>query len=432
MTQFFHDDHGSVLIQRLVHGDHLAHLHQRLDDLRCLDGHLVRQLSHRDGFRHVHFKDARLHRSGLLVVIVTVIAVVATAPTRATTPAVATDTTAAVAAGLDFFFLGCVTSPAGGQLGRLDFLASGGTGRCWRTRTRGHAGSDCGLVQRALFGVGPSRRLGHRLGFFGLLGHHDRLLGRGHHGADGCRLGFGLAAACVEVSSSGCIFIRAGLGFGCGLFAGFYLCGIARDGFSSLFTRSFFLHGRGLCLLAGLLGGVGGGALFGFTIALLAGFAFGPFFGQLGLLAANQLCLAAGFFLAAGQFDVLAGNRGFFHHGFSGFGSSLNAFIALDKGALLAHFHLDGARLARGIGLLDFAGGLLHQRDLLAIGRSRAVAGLQVGQQLLLVRLGEGIGRGSLGHARSFELVEQGFRRFFEFGCKLGDSITGHIWFVPP
>jgi hypothetical protein len=68
VAQFFHHDHGGVLVQRLVDGDHLAHLHQRLDDLRRLDGHLVCQLCHRDGFRHVHFKDARFHRPGGLSV----------------------------------------------------------------------------------------------------------------------------------------------------------------------------------------------------------------------------------------------------------------------------------------------------------------------------------------------------------------------------
>jgi hypothetical protein len=45
--------------------------------------------------------------------------------------------------------------------------------------------------------------------------------------------------------------------------------------------------------------------------------------------------------------------------------------------------------LARGVGLLDLAGGFLHQRDLLALGRGGAVAGLEVTQQLLLVGVRE-------------------------------------------
>jgi hypothetical protein len=77
----------------------------------------------------------------------------------------------------------------------------------------------------------------------------------------------------------------------------------------------------------------------------------------------------------------------------------VGAFVTLDEGALLAHFHLDGAGLAGGVRLLDLAGGLLHQGDLLALGRGGAVAGLEVAQQLLLVGLGQRIGRRGLGHA---------------------------------
>jgi hypothetical protein len=59
-----------------------------LDHFGGLDRHLVRQLGHRDGFGHVHFDDPGFHRCGLLV-IVALIAVVAAAATRATTPVVA-------------------------------------------------------------------------------------------------------------------------------------------------------------------------------------------------------------------------------------------------------------------------------------------------------------------------------------------------------
>jgi hypothetical protein len=149
-------------------------------------------------------------------------------------------------------------------------------------------------------------------------------------------------------------------------------------------------------------------------------------FRQLFFLAADQLSLAAGFFLAAGQFGPrrCAADTGA-AWATSGSGDSqhgLNAFIALDEGALLAHFHLDGAGLARGIGLLDLAGGLLHQRDLLAIGRSRAVAGLQVGQQLLLVGLGEGIGRGSLGPR--LQLLSCSSRVSVDFLSSVANSAT--------
>src|SRR3990167_3277873 len=106
--------------------------------------------------------------------------------------------------------------------------------------------------------------------------------------------------------------------------------------------------------------------------------------------------------------------------------------FALDEGALLAHLDLDRARLARGIGLLDLAGGLGNQGDLLAIPLGNPVAGLQMGQKLLLIGLGQGIRRGGFDLSRRLELVKQDFRGFLEFAGKLVDSITGHIWFVPP
>jgi hypothetical protein len=37
VAHFFHHDHRGVLVQRLVDGDHLAQLHQLLDDLGGLD-----------------------------------------------------------------------------------------------------------------------------------------------------------------------------------------------------------------------------------------------------------------------------------------------------------------------------------------------------------------------------------------------------------
>jgi hypothetical protein len=51
------DDHRRLLVELLVDGDHLAQLHQLLDDLGGLDAHLVRQVGHRDGLGHVHFLD---------------------------------------------------------------------------------------------------------------------------------------------------------------------------------------------------------------------------------------------------------------------------------------------------------------------------------------------------------------------------------------
>ncbi len=349
-------------------------------------------------------------------------------PRGAAAPVVAAHAAAGVAAGLDFLLLGRIARPAGRQLGGLHFLAAAGrrTGRGTRAR-RGR-----GLVQRALLGVGRGRGLRSRLRLLGLLGD-QHLLGRSHHGADRLGFGQGLAAAFVQVGGTRGFLGRAGLGFGFGLGAGLGLRGIAGSGLGSGLARCFLAHGGLLGLLLGLLGGVGGCALFGFALAALTLLAFSARCAQLFLLPADEVGLAAGLFLAACEILVLGGRRdGVLGHGALALGGALGRVVALDEGALLAHFHLDRARLARGIGLLDLAGGLLGQRDLLAVGRGGAVAGLQESEQLLLVRFGQGIGRGSLGHASGLELVEQGFRRFLEFAGELGDSVTGHIRFVPP
>src|SRR5690606_188785 len=55
VTHFLDHDHGRFLVEHLVDGDHLAKLHQMLDDFGRLHCHLVGEIGHRDGFRHVHF-----------------------------------------------------------------------------------------------------------------------------------------------------------------------------------------------------------------------------------------------------------------------------------------------------------------------------------------------------------------------------------------
>ncbi len=45
---------GGVGVDGLVHGDHQAHLHQRLDHIGGTFGHAVGQLRHNDGFRQLH------------------------------------------------------------------------------------------------------------------------------------------------------------------------------------------------------------------------------------------------------------------------------------------------------------------------------------------------------------------------------------------
>src|SRR5690606_25865987 len=123
--------------------------------------------------------------------------------------------------------------------------------------------------------------------------------------------------------------------------------------------------------------------LIGLCLVRLFGFAGRALGGQLFLLAAQQLGLATGFFLAAGQLFGIDHRRSR-----CGLGRCHRLIVALDEGALLAHFHLDGASAPGGVGLLDLAGGFFHQRDLLALAAGLTMTGLEVRQQLLLVRFG--------------------------------------------
>ena len=422
VAHFLDHDHGRVLVQRLVDGDHLAHLHQRLDHLAGLDGHLVGQFGHRDGLGHMHFNDACLDRRGLLVLAL--IAVIATAATRTTAPAVAPDAATGIAPGLDFLLFGGVVGPAGRQLGGLDLFActTGGSGRSTGARTSAACGR---LVQRALLGVGRRRSRG--LGLFHRLLGHQHLLGRGHHSADGFSLGQCLAATFVQVLGACRFLCGTGLGLGFSLCPGLGLgSGTSRSLGNGLLLR-FLTGGIGLGLLLRFLRSVGGSTFLGLAFATLTFLAFAALLHQLFFLAADRLSLAACLFLAAHQLLVFLRRRGVLLYGTRDIGIGL---ITLDERALLAHLDLDRARTACGIGLLDLTGGFLDQRDLLALGC--AMAGLQVGEQLLLVRLGQCILRGSLDHPGSLELLQEGFRRFFEFSGKLGDSIHRHIRYVPP
>jgi hypothetical protein len=105
------------------------------------------------------------------------------------------------------------------------------------------------------------------------------------------------------------------------------------------------------------------GRAFGFSCALLAGPSVQP---------------AASLFLRGLRFDgrVAAAAP---QHALR----LVSGLVTLDEGALLAHFHLDGARLAGCIGLLDL-GGFLGQRDLLLAFRRGAVRAAQVFKQLSL------------------------------------------------
>ena len=473
VAHFFHHDHGGVLIQRLVDGDHLAHLHQRLDDLGCLDGHLVRQLGHGDGFGHVHFNDALLHRRGrgaLLLFVVAAPAFGAAAAPAATLPHAA----AGVAARRYAFFLALLAGPAGGELGGLDFLAAAGG----RLTSAGAAAGASRLVGLGGFLAGFGRFLGS-FGFFG----NEHLARLAHHVADGFGFGLGFAATLFLIALTGGDFdfsLRPGSGirFSSGGFCGRSL----RHGFGNRFfgclgrcgldNRRFRRFGRlRRCRRRYRAGRFGrlrrrcnfsrGLILFLFLLLRLF-FAPAAFFGSVGFLAAQQLGLAAGLFFTAGGFGSvdhgsgacrrrsgcgggcggcrLPGLGGFgrgrsrfgFHRlgcggfGRGGLGGGRRHFvIAPHQHALFAHFHLNGSGLARGVGLLDFAGGFLGEGDFFA-GRSRAVAGFQMAEQFLFVRFGQEIATRVFLHARGLELLKQRAHGALQFVCKFGNCDIRH------
>ena len=141
------------------------------------------------------------------------------------------------------------------------------------------------------------------------------------------------------------------------------------------------------------------------------GLAFGTFqlfahaaaLGELGFLDADGFGLRLGFGLAARQLGLL----GFGCSGRGGFVHARRDVIALDEDTLLAHLDLDGPRLAAGVGLLDLAGRLAHQRDLLALGTGRAVRAAQELQQALLVGFGQRFVSGLLRDSGRLQLLEQ-------------------------
>ena len=72
VAHFFNENHGRILIKHLIDGDHLAHLHQNLDDFGGLHAHLVREIGNGNRLRHTHlthhgFRGHLLH--ALLVMV---------------------------------------------------------------------------------------------------------------------------------------------------------------------------------------------------------------------------------------------------------------------------------------------------------------------------------------------------------------------------
>ena len=100
--------------------------------------------------------------------------------------------------------------------------------------------------------------------------------------------------------------------------------------------------------------------------------------------------------------------------------------IALDEHALLANLDLDRAGLARSVGLLDLAGALASQRDLLAIRTDCAMRLAQEFEQAFSVGLGQRVVGRTLRDTSRLQLLEQRPGRTVELGCELGDGRHGH------
>ena len=438
-------DHRRLLVELLVDRDHLAQLHQLLDHLGGLDRHLVCQVGHADGLGHMHFLD-HLLGGGLEVALNTLIAI-ATASTARRTP---TRTVGCAAIGAAFAcqsaLLGCIVSPARRQLFTLDrFLVAwfrGARACCGRTRHR------LGFVNGAQDGFFGQDGLGQLLGLFSR--HH--LLGRAHHRPDRSSLvlgglttlghrSHGQLFSSLSVSS----FDDADAGLGCldrrchrdrrrhrrckhgcndrrraSRDSGFFDRSSSSSFSSSLGRRfsSFTLSprlSRDLGL-RGLRSGLGGLAL-----GLLA---LGPcsrHLSHLVFLASQLLRLGVGLLFAAMQVSLGRGRLALVL-------DTRWRVIALDEHALLANLDLDRAGLARSVGLLDLAGALASQRDLLAISTDCAMRLAQEFEQAFPVGIGQRVVGRTLRDTSRLQLLEQRPGRTVELGCELGDGRHGHGW----
>ncbi len=443
VAHFFHHDHGGFLVQHLVDRHHLAELHHLLDDLGRLDGHLVRQVGHGDGFRHVHFTHDRLGRCLEAAAAVVMLLLPAAAATRTTAPAAHAARRIAARLQAAALLAAAVVLPA--CLHDLALLVGG-------RRGRGRGGRLLFVLLRFRGRTGRLDRLVQRTGLLGLL-----FLGL----ALGRRLQH--AGRCVQH-----LLDRTGLGFGS-------LAALARSDFllgASLVGGSLGLVGSllrlgafggdacllVLCLLArGVLVGLGHGARCGSLFLRLAGGEFGlaALFSLQGFLAGAALgfltlgCLAGGlgfsflarqllglvaFFLVAA---CLLGSVDDRRLGFSAVGLGIGrSFVALDQHALLAHFHLDRAGLAGAIRLADLGGFALGQCDLLAgavVGL--AVRTLQIVQQPGLIRFRDDVFWRRFAHPSRLQLFQQGSCAATQFCGQLGNCCACHsnpfnAWFL--
>src|SRR5262249_12498288 len=100
-------------------------------------------------------------------------------------------------------------------------------------------------------------------------------------------------------------------------------------------------------------------------------------------------------------------------------------FVALHEHALLAHFDLDGARLARAVGLLDLGGLLAGERDLLVLLQPAVLTAQEVEQERLVLR-GQPVAGLLPGDTGRTQLLEQHAGWHPQFGGKLFNGGLGH------
>ena len=100
--------------------------------------------------------------------------------------------------------------------------------------------------------------------------------------------------------------------------------------------------------------------------------------------------------------------------------------IALHEHPLLAHLHLDRARLAHGVGFLDLARLLAREGDLVLRLRG-SVRFAQILQKPGLVLLRQRVLGDAFLHARGAQLLEQDRWRYFKLAGELCDAGLSHV-----
>ncbi len=432
MAEFLDHDHGRFLVQDLVDGDHLAQLHQVLDDLGRLHGHLVGQVGDGNRFRHVNFTrdEFRLHRF-LVVSLAAALAARALAAPAASLAARAPGV--APGARRQGFSLGrllaAVVGPARGHIGGLDDLLALGF------LLDGRLGAS-GLVQCA----GGGRFLG--------FGSAQDLARLPHHFAQRGGLGFGGATGtfAVGIGRSATGLARRGLrggngrgGRGRGFGAWRRFGGLNRLGRGGRLGHGFgdrgFAHGVLIGTGFGRGGGLGGFLLrVGFVRCGLGHRSLGLDRCRLGRSGVGARGLGADLggrlgrgHRRLGRFGLGRGRLRGRRSGHGGLGTGgLDQFgaVTLDQHALFADFDLDRARTPGTVGLVDFRRLAARQHDLLAhVGAVRTPQGFEQGA---LVCFGHvGVHRIQLDAGRA-EMIQQDVGGHVQFFGELGDGVTRH------